>query len=76
MATQEPLNEDVRGTIGRNVRRLRQEAKLTQDAVSEQCGIYRTYLSRIEHGTANPSITVVAALATVLQVCITELFVG
>ena len=75
MAIQEQLNEGVKETVGRNVRRLRQEAKRTQDEVAEHCGIYRTYLSRIEHGTANPSITVVAAIATVLGVRIAQLFV-
>jgi transcriptional regulator with XRE-family HTH domain len=45
----------------------------TQDEVAERCGIYRTYLSRIEHGTANPSIRVLVALATTLNVKLTDL---
>ena len=75
MAIQEQLNEDVRGMCGRNLRRLRKESGLTQDALAERCGIFRTYLSRIEHGIANPSIAVLAALATVLGVRIAQLFI-
>jgi transcriptional regulator with XRE-family HTH domain len=68
------LNVDVRSIVGKKVRRLRNEAALSQELLSAHCGIFRTYLSRIEGGTANPSITVVAALATALGVNITELF--
>ena len=69
------LAEDIRGVLGRQVRRLRKDAGLTQDVVAEHCGIFRTYLSRIENGTANPSVTVDAALATTLGVGVWDLFV-
>ena len=69
----EPV-DDVLTVVGKNVRKLRNEASLTQDAVSERCGIYRTYLSRIEGGTANPTVTVLDALANTLQVKIQDLF--
>jgi transcriptional regulator with XRE-family HTH domain len=67
--------DDIRVVLGRQVRRLRKEAGLSQDVVAEHCGIFRTYLSRIENGTANPSVTVVAALATTLGVGVWDLFV-
>jgi transcriptional regulator with XRE-family HTH domain len=41
--------------------------------LADQCGIFRTYLSRIENGTANPTITVLASLAVALNVEIQEL---
>ena len=67
--------DDIRVVLGRQVRRLRKEAGLSQEVVAEHCSIFRTYLSRIENGTANPSVTVVAALATTLGVGVWDLFV-
>ncbi len=65
---------DIHAVIGRQVRRFRKEAGLSQDVVAEHCGIFRTYLSRIESGTANPTVTVLAALAKTLGVTIGDLF--
>jgi transcriptional regulator with XRE-family HTH domain len=56
------------------VRRLRKGAGLSQESLSERCGIFRTYLSRVEGGTANPTINVLVDLATALGVNITDLF--
>jgi transcriptional regulator with XRE-family HTH domain len=56
------------------VRRLRTEADLSQEALAGKCNIFRTYLSRIENGTGNPTIAVVAALAAALKVEVGELF--
>ena len=66
--------EDLRGMLGRKVRRLRKDAGLSQDVFAEHCGIFRTYLSRIENGTANPTITLLAALATTLDVSVSDFF--
>ena len=70
------LKTDARTVFGRQVRRCRLNAGLTQDAVSEMCGIYRTYLSRIENGTANPTIFLMAALADTLHIDLCELFLS
>jgi transcriptional regulator with XRE-family HTH domain len=67
------LNAEILNILSRQIYRYRREAELTQDQLSERCGIYRTYLSRIENGTANPSLMVIAALATNLSVPISKL---
>jgi len=54
--------------LGRQVRMYRQLAEMTQDDLCERCGIFRTYLSRIENGIANPTVTVLWALAGALKV--------
>jgi len=64
---------DFRKILGKNVAHLRHEANLTQDTLAERCGFYRTYLSRIEHGTANPTLLMLVALAVGLKVDIREL---
>lgn len=71
MQTFEP---DFKKVLGMRVLQLRHSAGLTQSALSQRCGIYRTYLSRIEAGAANPTIMIVAALAAALQVPISDLF--
>lgn len=65
---------DFKKIVGRQVRKLRLKAGLTQDVLSERCGIYRTYLSRIEAGSANPTLLVMIALASTLGVHVCELF--
>jgi transcriptional regulator with XRE-family HTH domain len=65
---------DVLAIHGAQVRRLRKEAEISQQELAGQCDIFRTYLSRIENGTANPTLTVVAALASALKVPVADLF--
>ena len=54
-------------SFGINVKWLRQSHKFSQEALAHQCGIYRTYLSRIESGQANPTLIVIFALAQSLE---------
>lgn len=65
---------DFKNALGRRVRRLRLLAGATQDVLAERCGIYRTYLSRIEAGAANPTLVVLAALARALDARLCDLF--
>ncbi len=60
--------------FGARVRELRLAAGMTQDDLSERCGLFRTYVSRIETGQANPSLTMIHALAVSLGVPIPALF--
>jgi transcriptional regulator with XRE-family HTH domain len=64
---------DLRKTVGRNIRDCRHRLGWSQDVLSERCGLYRTYLSRIESGTANPTLLVLMALAGALGVDIRTL---
>jgi transcriptional regulator with XRE-family HTH domain len=59
--------------IGHQVKKIRTRIGMTQLDVAERCGLFRTYLSRIESGKANPTITVLAELAQTLKVDIREL---
>jgi transcriptional regulator with XRE-family HTH domain len=54
--------------LGQNVRRLREAKGLSQEAYAEEAGIHRTYVSDIERGKRNPTITVVEKLAIPLGV--------
>jgi ribosome-binding protein aMBF1 (putative translation factor) len=47
-----PWAEDVRRMVGRNVRRLRIAAGLSQAALAERMGVDRSYISGLELGSA------------------------
>lgn len=64
---------DIRQRLGRNVRRLRVGKELSQEAFADEAGIHRTYVSDIERGARNPTITVVERLAVALGVGADEL---
>jgi transcriptional regulator with XRE-family HTH domain len=69
----EDLNSDVPRLLGKQIRRLRRISGATQEDLSDRCCIYRTYLSRVEAGTANPSLTVLVSLAKALGVRVSDL---
>ena len=68
------MNFDVRKIVGRNVKKFRRSSRLSQEVLAGRCGIYRTYLSRIEAGSANPTLLVLHALAVALGVDVCDLF--
>lgn len=71
-----PRPFSVQRAFGERVRALRHEQGLTQEDLAERCGLFRTYMSRIETGRANPTLTMIQALATSLRVPMATLFEG
>lgn len=59
---------DFPALVGRNVRRLRLAADLSQEELAHRAAMNRTYLSDIERGIRNPSLLMLLELATVLGV--------
>jgi transcriptional regulator with XRE-family HTH domain len=62
------------GIVAQNIRRLRLERGLTQEALAVDAGIDRTYVSRLERGLENPIVAVLDKLARALSSNIEELF--
>lgn len=60
--------------VSRNVRRLRVQKGLSQEALAVDAGIDRTYVSRVERGLENPTVAVLEKFAKALDAEITELF--
>ena len=58
----------LRSIVGKNVRRHRISAALTQEELAFRAGMDRTYLSDIERGRGNPSVIMLEALGGVLSV--------
>jgi transcriptional regulator with XRE-family HTH domain len=59
---------DIRARLGRNLRRLRQQKGWSQEDFAHEADIHRTYISDLERGARNPTITVVEKLAKTLGV--------
>lgn len=53
-------------TVAANVRRLRKGADLSQEELAHEAGVDRTYVSQVERGKRNVTITVLARLARAL----------
>jgi transcriptional regulator with XRE-family HTH domain len=54
---------DICTRLGKNIRRLRQEQGWSQEDYADRAGIHRTYVSDVERGRRNPTVTVVEKLA-------------
>jgi len=54
--------------LGRNLRRVRTAAGLSQTALAKRSGIHRSYVSALEAGQRNPTAVTLQRLATVLGV--------
>ena len=59
---------DIRARLGLNVRKLREAKGWSQEDYADRAGIHRTYVSDIERGKRNPTVTVVEKLAKPLGV--------
>jgi transcriptional regulator with XRE-family HTH domain len=67
------MPEDVRRLVGRNVRRLRIQAGLSQAKLSELMGVDRAYVSGLERGERNPTIITLWHTAKALGVRLEQL---
>jgi transcriptional regulator with XRE-family HTH domain len=54
---------EIRLRLAHNVRQLRQEKGWSQEDYADRADIHRTYVSDIERGRRNPTITIVEKLA-------------
>jgi transcriptional regulator with XRE-family HTH domain len=52
---------------------LRQERKLSQDALARKVGVSREYIARLETGRHDPPLSTLEQLAKALKVKVTEL---
>lgn len=70
------INQNLRKGFGQRIRELRKVKGFSQEAFADKCGLMRTYMSRIETGTANPSLDVAKVLAEGLGMSLSELLQG
>ena len=64
---------DIRETFAKNLRKLRQAKKMSQEELAHRADLDRTYISSLERCVYSPSIEVLDRLATALGVEIIDL---
>jgi len=65
--------EDVRQILAANLRLARMRNGMSQEDLASAAGIDRTYVSGIERGVRNPTITVLARFAEALKTTCAQL---
>lgn len=67
------MPSDPRAVFGDTLRELREDAKLTQEALGHKANIHPTEINRLERGRRNPGLLLTLKLADALQVAPSEL---
>lgn len=65
---------DIRKKFGKQVRKLRLEKGLSQEALAHEADLDRTYIPSIEKGERNISISVIEKIAKALKTKIADIF--
>jgi transcriptional regulator with XRE-family HTH domain len=65
--------ETLRQHLAMNIKAFRREHALSQERLSFEADVDRTYVSQIERAVGNPSLLVIAALAAALGRDVCEL---
>ena len=58
---------DVRDRLAVNMKRLRKERGWSQEALADEAGLDRTYISGIERVVKNPTVSVIERIALALK---------
>jgi transcriptional regulator with XRE-family HTH domain len=58
----------IRKRVGANLRRAREALGVSQEELADRAGLHRTYLSGVERGVRNPTVTVLEKIAKALKV--------
>lgn len=67
---------EVQRSLGERVRALRKSQGLTQEVLAERAELHVTYISGVENGSRNPSLTALASLAKGFDISLAELMDG
>lgn len=60
--------------LGNNIRQIRREKDLSQEALAEYADINVTFLGKIERGQANPTIETLLKISNAFTLPVTKLF--
>jgi transcriptional regulator with XRE-family HTH domain len=69
-----PTRSPAHAAFGEAIRNLRKQRGMSQEGLALACGLDRTYISGIERGTRNPSLTNIFKIAAALRITPAELF--
>ena len=60
--------------IGRNIKELRNERKISQQDLAEECNFEKSNLARIESGRTNPTVKTLFKISEALKIPLATLF--
>ncbi len=61
--------------FGKNVKKYRLDAKISQEKLADLCDLHRTYISDIERGKRSISLNNIEKIALALKINIQDLFI-
>jgi transcriptional regulator with XRE-family HTH domain len=67
--------KDLPKAFGLALKKLRSEAGLSQDALAKDCKLDRTFISLLERGERQPTITTIYKVAEALEVTVQQLII-
>lgn len=65
--------ENLNIVVARNLKKIREDRKLSLDNVAQMTGVSKSMLGQIERGESNPTVTTVWKIANGLKISFTEL---
>lgn len=68
--------EAILTTLGQLIREKRQHVGISQEELAARSGLDRTYISGVERGVRNPSLTALLKIANGLQMSVADLLHG
>lgn len=67
-------SDSIQEKFGKRIRELRQSRGFSQESFAQLCNLDRTYISGIERGLRNVSLRNIQAMASALEMSISDLF--
>ena len=64
---------DLNIVVGKNIKKYRQQKGWSQEELSFNSELHRTYISSLERGQRNPTVSVLEKIAEALQITAAEL---
>lgn len=59
--------------LGKNLKKIRTQKNITQSEIAKQLNVNRSFVSNLENGKTNPTLSTITKLAQVLKVSANEL---
>lgn len=68
------MNTKILARLGKNIKRYRIDAGLTQEELANKIGAHQTYIGKLELGMINPSTKRLFEISRALDITIPDLF--